>query len=341
MPKWKELFSTPKKAALTIGCLAVVLATLGVCVAIYLANAGSEPAQAGKAIGGETAKNFAFADAGVDPAEATAVSARYGRWEDRFVYEVGFIAGDTEYTYQIDAFDGSVAHKETKTVKGPDESADLPAAITLEEAREIALTDAGLAREEASFTRAELEDDASSPVYEFQFYAGNVEYGYEINARTGAVYSKSVTTYVGQGSGGVIPPVQSSRPVESTPPVPESAEPSQAQPRPSAGAAPQPSGAVAPPSANVAPPSAGITPPGGPGFQGMGQSRISPEEAKRAALEDAGIAESEAVFKEVKLDTWNGAVVYEIEFVAGAREFEYEIDAVTGTVLDASWDDWD
>ena len=98
-----------------------------VCVALYAAQRPQPNENA--AIGGENAKGFAFVDAGVDPADAAAVSAKYVYWEGQFVYEVGFIAGDTEYQYKIDALDGSVLKKESKAVKGPEESADLPARV--------------------------------------------------------------------------------------------------------------------------------------------------------------------------------------------------------------------
>lgn len=333
MAKLRKLFSTPKRAALTIACGVVMVATVGVCIAVYAANRTGGPPQAA-AIGGENAQKFAFADAGVDPVEATAVSARYGRWEDRFVYEVGFIAGGTEYDYTIDASDGAVLQKEARTVKGPEESAPQGGLLPLEEAREIALKDAGLDREEVSFTQAELDGDGEPPVYEFAFYGGNVEYGYGINARTGAVYSKSTTTYVGQGTGTASPPPAPSRTAESTPPAADSPAPSQGQARPSASLPPQTPAVVAPPSANMAPPTAGIAPPGG--LSGAGQSQITLDEAKGIAVGDAGLTEAQVAYHKAKLDYEHGVAVYEIEFISGGMEYEYEIDAATGAVLEAS-----
>ena len=62
MPKWKTLFETPKKTAVTVACILVLLATVGTAT-VYAANAFARSS----AIGGEEAANFAFADAGVDP----------------------------------------------------------------------------------------------------------------------------------------------------------------------------------------------------------------------------------------------------------------------------------
>ncbi len=41
---------------------------------------------------------------------------------------------------------------------------------------------------------------------------------------------------------------------------------------------------------------------------------------------------------ECKLDRDDGVMVYEIEFKAGATEYDYEIDAVTGNIIHYEWD---
>ena len=150
MSSLKEMFSTPKRAALAVACLCVILVTAGVCI-VMIANGARGPEQS-TAIGGEAAQNFAFADAGVDPASAQAVKVKYERYQGTFVYEVEFLAGETEYEYKINAADGSVVKKEQKAVMGPGNSVPVAGTITLEEARDIALADAGVAREEAVFT---------------------------------------------------------------------------------------------------------------------------------------------------------------------------------------------
>ena len=60
-------------------------------------------------------------------------------------------------------------------------------------------------------------------------------------------------------------------------------------------------------------------------------SVISEDEAKQIALRHAGI--TQAVFKKIKCDKDNDEVVYEIEFYAGNKEYEYEIDGFTGKIL--------
>lgn len=54
-------------------------------------------------------------------------------------------------------------------------------------AKEVALDHAGLTYSDVSFVRVELDWDDGQPQYEVEFYAGNKEYDYEINAKTGKI----------------------------------------------------------------------------------------------------------------------------------------------------------
>ena len=253
MPNFKELFSTPKRAALAVACLCVILVTAGVCI-VMIANGAGGPEQS-TAIGREAAQNFAFADAGVDPASAQAVKVKYERYQGTFVYEVEFLAGETEYEYKINAADGSVVKKEQKTVMGPGNSVPVAGTITLEEARDIALADAGVAREQAVFAEAKQDMEGGVPVFEFKFYGGNVEYEYEINGQTGAVYSKKTTTYVSQDPAGTPPPVQTAPPATQTPATqsPATQPPATAKPTPAPATQPPPTQAPPPRFRGIAP----------------------------------------------------------------------------------------
>ena len=68
-------------------------------------------------------------------------------------------------------------------------------------------------------------------------------------------------------------------------------------------------------------------------------SYIGVEKAKAIALKDAGLGS--ATFTKAKLDTDDGVKIYDIEFRSGNMEYDYEIDAKTGTILekDAEIDD--
>jgi len=75
--------------------------------------------------------------------------------------------------------------------------------------------------------------------------------------------------------------------------------------------------------------------------QSPSDTLIGKESAKAAALSHAGLTADQAFGWECELDREDGRTVYEIEFKSGNYEFSYEIDAVTGTVLDfdKEWDD--
>lgn len=65
--------------------------------------------------------------------------------------------------------------------------------------------------------------------------------------------------------------------------------------------------------------------------------------AKAITLEDAGIKESDIRSMKIEMDIEHGAMVYEVEFSAGAKEYDYEIDALTGSIVKRSSkddDDW-
>ena len=70
---------------------------------------------------------------------------------------------------------------------------------------------------------------------------------------------------------------------------------------------------------------------------GTAAAGIGEDEAKRIALEDAGVAESSTMPMAVELDYDDGVAVYDVEFVVYAddgavKEYDYEIDATTGAI---------
>ena len=62
------------------------------------------------------------------------------------------------------------------------------------------------------------------------------------------------------------------------------------------------------------------------------------EAAKSAALTHAGVSASDAVFVEERADYDDGVKVYDIEFYTSTGEYDYEIDAATGAVLEYDYD---
>ena len=84
----------------------------------------------------------------------------------------------------------AVAKKANKSNKAKKISAD--------KAKKIALGDAKLAEKDVTFVKVELEFEDNRLVYDVEFYSGNVEYDYDIDAVSGAIVSadKDIENYV-------------------------------------------------------------------------------------------------------------------------------------------------
>lgn len=63
------------------------------------------------------------------------------------------------------------------------------ASITAQAAEQKALEHAGIDAADATFKRTELDLDDGIYKYEIEFYVGNIEYDYEIDANTGNIIS--------------------------------------------------------------------------------------------------------------------------------------------------------
>lgn len=64
------------------------------------------------------------------------------------------------------------------------------------------------------------------------------------------------------------------------------------------------------------------------------QAKITADKAKEIALSHAEITASDAAFIKAELDYDDGRLIYDIEFVAKNIEYEYEIDADSGKIID-------
>ena len=152
--------------------------------------------------------------------------------------------------------------------------------ITVEQAKTAALNHAGVQANNAIFVKAGLDWENGRVCYDVEFYAGNTEYDYDIDATTGAILSFdqdwddfSLGGYQQGGSTGSV--TQS--------------------------------------------------------------DLISADKAKEIALAKAPAG---AVVVKCELDRDDGRYVYEVEMRSGYTEYECDINAVTGVIVD--WDvDWD
>ena len=277
----KNLFSTPKKTAVTVLCALAILTAVGTGTAFAVSAVAENTS-----IGADKAKMFAFADAGVDPVAAENVRTEFDFEQGHFIYDVEFTANGTEYGYWIQASDGSVVKKKIELIGAGGSKTGITAAITQKDARKIALEDAGLTEAEVTISAEKLDTENGVAVYEVDFVKGNVKYEYDINAMTGAVYSKSS---------------------EST-------------------AVPSTEAQTAAVNATVAPTAENRS----------NNNYIGLERAKAIALSDAGLSAASVTFTEAKPDFDDGVPNYDLDFYTATHEYDYEIDAQTGAIMDKS-----
>ena len=62
--------------------------------------------------------------------------------------------------------------------------------ITEAQAKQVALADAGLTEDQVTFVRSQVDYNDGVMEYEVEFYAGNTEFDYDIDAASGAIRSK-------------------------------------------------------------------------------------------------------------------------------------------------------
>ena len=280
---------------------------------------------AGKYITLSEAKKIALDDAGckdkVSFTEETLVS---GGIKTPY-YRLVFADAKTQWTYRIDAVLGTVLEKQQKEIVTTD-------FISLEEAKEIALKDAGLneATQKIVFTREELSRNSGKPCYILEFYTAKKQYSYKVDAKNGSIIEayhfilladakkialddagvnvKVVFTTEELVAGGIKSPyyyfVFESDSVRWTYKIDAVL------------------GVIMDKTCDKIIPSA-------PEFIGL-------EKAKQIALEDAGLDEAtqKIVFTREELSRNQGKPCYILEFYTDKCAYSYKVDAVSGDILE-------
>ena len=197
-----------KRKAIPALCAAGLLA-----LALTGCGGGTAGGQA-EYIGIDAAKAVALEAAGVAEDDAVFSTAGLDKRNGMDYYAVDFTAGGQSYEYDIDAVTGVVIDSssgggtaETPAAGDDDGTASAPAAaspspsagqttggqaaaVTEEQARETALSHAGLTADQVTFVRSELDRDDGRLMYDVEFYTSDYkEYDYEIDAATGDVIS--------------------------------------------------------------------------------------------------------------------------------------------------------
>ena len=66
----------------------------------------------------------------------------------------------------------------------------------------------------------------------------------------------------------------------------------------------------------------------------MKDGKVTEDQALEIALKHAGVAKADASLIQVKPDVDDGMEQFDVEFHAGGTEYNYDIDAKTGRVVD-------
>ena len=133
------------------------------------------------------AKKIALDDAGVNVKVVFTTEELVAGGIKTPYYRFVFADTKTQWTYRIDAVLGTVLEKQQKEIVTTD-------FISLEEAKEIALKDAGLdeSTQKIVFTREELNRNQGKPCYILEFYTAECAYSYKVDAVSGEIIGKKI-----------------------------------------------------------------------------------------------------------------------------------------------------
>ena len=217
--------------------------------------------------------------------------------------------------------------------------------ITLEKAKSIVLSDAGIKASNATFTKAKL--DREDNCYDIEFVSGNKKYEYEVSAKSGRITDKEVESIS-------VPATENKQSSSVTLEKAKSIALANAGLKASKvtftkakldredncydiefvsgnkkyeyEVSVKSGKIISKETENVKPE------PNTQGDKGV----ISVDEAKKIALKKANLKASDVRFIKAKLERDDGIQVYEIEFICGRYEYDVEINASNGNVLDYS-----
>ena len=195
-----------KKQLAFILVLALLLPVLAGCQSAYAAKHTPETKAtktvATPAITRDEAVQIALKDANLTPEEIFDLEAELDKERGVLHYDVDFEKDRKDYDYEIHAETGEILRKEVPTPPSavtpepvPEVTPETtPAApvepaekLTREEAIAIALTHAGLTKDQVRELEAELDKERGVLVFEVDFETREYDYEYEIHAQTGEI----------------------------------------------------------------------------------------------------------------------------------------------------------
>ena len=327
-------------------------------------NVSSESvAQSGAAsnkayIAQEQALNVVYNHAGVTAEDLVKLEMEFDSKGGTMIYDVEFETTTKKGEYEINATTGAILKSE---VKHHNSSADTSGYIGANAARDAALAHAGVAAGDVLEIEIELDSDDHVMTYKVEFLTGSREYEYRINATTGAVVTYETkgrknagnqssgsgtstgSTYIGEPAAKESALTHAGVAESSTTDVECYLEYEDGKPvcycvefKVSKAKYEYEidlySGAVL----NYAVESYDSSSSGKDSAEASAStSYIGESAALAAALKHAGVAETSLTEKHVELDRDGNTMIYQVEFETRGQEYEYEIDAASGTVLKA------
>lgn len=218
-----------------------------------------------------------------------------------------------------------------------------------DKAKETAFAHAGVSGQDILFYEMDMDLEKGVMVYEIEFKCGGFEYEYDIDAQTGEIIKNKKEVDDDFQADSQAPSGKTDDPAAgSQSPTPGTKTPDAGSQTPASGTNTPAAGTQSPGGNAATPPSSqqggknagGTSTPstGGNQVGGSAVGIITLEQAKEIALNHAGQSASAVYFDKLELDHDDGMQKYEIEFVGGYTEYEYEIDAVTGAILEYDWD---
>ena len=179
-------------------------------------------------------------------------------------------------------------------ITGRGKSANSSSYIGEEKAKSIAFSDAEIVETDATGVTCYLESEDGRMVYDIDFYANDSEYDYEIDAKNGSIVKKEKDTK-----------------------------------NVTHGSSSTSGGTLA--GENASATNIGNT---SGNSSTTAVENITETEAKNIAFKDAGVNESDATNVTSHKETNNGVVVYDISFKHGGYEYDYEINATNGKIIE-------
>lgn len=144
----------------------------------------------------DEAKNIAFIHSNVEDSNIESINVKLNTSNEVAVYDVEFYIGTNEFDYVIDAITGEILEfdfdAELFDVSISEETI-LSEAIGEEEAVNIARKDANAENTSNLFVKLEISD-TNNPHYLVEFLSNNTQFSYEIHSSTGEILFRSSET---------------------------------------------------------------------------------------------------------------------------------------------------